>query len=392
VSFLGEWVKFSPLDMTVLLYVLLSLALALAYLSVQFCYRNGWRRLPAWTIPAGWRPGTFVTVVVPARNEAAHIAACLQSIVCGTYPAELLEILVVDDHSEDDTAVHVRQFAAHAPVRIRLLELSGTGVFGKKKAIERAVAEASGTLIATTDADCVAPPDWLRLLVSLHEIRRPGAITAPVAIHREQNLLQRFQALDLAGMMGITGGGLWLGWHTMGNGANLCYAKTQFLEVRGFAGSEHLASGDDFFLLQKIAHRAPVLFLKNAAATVYTEALADVPAFFRQRLRWGTKSPALPDWGAKLALGLVLLHCGAVLVSVVLVLTGLAPPGLLAAQLVLKALADYLLLREMCGFFRRPALLRWFWPAFFLHTLYIAAIGSASLIRSQYTWKGRRLR
>ncbi len=378
--------------MAATLYLICAFALAPAYFAVQICYRNGWRRLPAWTIPPGWRPGTGVTVVVPARNEAANIVACLQSIVSGTYPADLLEILVVDDHSEDDTAVRVRQFAAQAPVRIRLLELSGTGVFGKKKAIERAVTEARGALIVTTDADCVVPPDWLRLLVSLHEIHRPGAITAPVAIHREGNLLQRFQALDLAGMMGITGGGLWLGWHTMGNGANLCYPKKQFLEVRGFAGSEHLASGDDFFLLQKIARRAPVFFLKNAAATVYTEALADVPAFFRQRLRWGTKSPALPDWGAKLALGLVLLQCGAIVAGVPLVLTGLAPPWLLGVQLGLKALADYLLLREMCGFFRRSALLRWFWPAFFLHTLYIAAIGIASLIRSQYTWKGRRLR
>lgn len=378
--------------MATILYPLLALALALAYFAVQFCYRRGWRRLPAWTIPPGWNPGTRVSVVLPARNEAANIIACLQSIVSGTYPADLLEILVVDDHSEDDTAARVREFAVQSPVSIRLLALSDTGVFGKKKAIEQAVAAARGTLLATTDADCVAPPDWLRLLVSLYETHRPGAITAPVAIHREQNLLQRFQALDLAGMMGITGGGLWLGWHTMGNGANLCYPKTQFLEARGFAGSEHLASGDDFFMLQKIARRAPVYFVKNPDATVLTEAPADVPAFFRQRLRWGTKSPALPDWGAKLALGLVLLHCGAIVVSIPLVLIGLAPLWLLAVQIGLKALADYLLLREMCGFFRRRSLLGWFWPAFFLHTLYIAAIGIASLIRRQYTWKGRRMR
>lgn len=378
--------------MAATLYLFFALALALAYFTVQFCYCNGWRRLPAWTIPTGWNPVTQVTVVVPARNEAANIVACLQSIISGTYPTDLLEILVVDDHSEDDTAACTWEFAGQSPVSIRLLKLSDRSVFGKKKAIERAVAEARGTLIVTTDADCVAPPDWLRLLVSLYEIHHPGAITAPVAIHRAHNLLQRFQALDLTGMMGITGGGLWLGWHTMGNGANLCYPKTQFLDVRGFAGSEHLASGDDFFLLQKIARRAPVFFLKNANATVHTEAPADVPAFFRQRLRWGTKSPALPDRGAKLALGLVLLHCGAIVASIPLVFTGLVPLWLLAVQVGFKALADYLLLREMCGFFRRRALLGWFWPAFFLHTLYIAAIGIASLIQRQYTWKGRRMR
>jgi glycosyltransferase involved in cell wall biosynthesis len=333
--------------------------------------------------------------VLPARNEAAHISACLQSIFDNNFPKALLEILVLDDHSEDATAELVRQVAAASEGTLRLLQLASCaapGFSGKKKAIEWAVSEATGALIVCTDADCIVPPDWLGLLVSLYETKRPGAIAGPVLIHREQRMLQRFQALDMAGMMGITAAGLRLNWHTMGNGANLCYPKATFQAVGGFGGSHHLASGDDFFLLQKIARRAPVFFLKNKRAAVRTEAPPRLSGFLQQRLRWGTKNAYLPDWGAKAALGLVLLCCSSIAMTAVLVLCQLIPLWLLLAQLGFKALADFILLREVCIFFGRRGLLRWFWPSFCIHTGYIVVTGFASLILSRYTWKGRRQR
>jgi len=55
-----------------------------------------------------------------------------------------------------------------------------------------------------------------------------------------------------------------------------------------------------------------------------------------------------------------------------------------------KAFFDYIFLREMCRFFKREDLLRWFVPSFFLHTLYVPLVGTASLFLRKYEWKGRR--
>jgi cellulose synthase/poly-beta-1,6-N-acetylglucosamine synthase-like glycosyltransferase len=51
---------------------------------------------------------TKLSVIIPARNEAHNIEACINSILNQFYPNELFEIIVIDDHSEDNTAAIVK--------------------------------------------------------------------------------------------------------------------------------------------------------------------------------------------------------------------------------------------------------------------------------------------
>lgn len=401
-------------------YIALSIILTLTYAAIMALYGYGWRQLPAWEITAGFVPRTKVSVVIPARNEAHRIGACLQSVLAVRYPSHLLEVLVVDDFSEDRTAEAAQAAAevffdaprrhggtegiegalemsqAKPALKIRCLaEIpppENMPVHGKKRAIQTAVAEARGELIVTTDADCEVPPDWLLLLASAYEKHQPKAIAAPVMIRGERNLLQVFQALDVAGTMGLTGAGIRLGWQHLGNGANLAYPKATFEAVGGFAGNAHQPSGDDVFLLQKIARRWPgeIFFLKNAAAAVQTPPAPDGKAFFQQRLRWGAKNAALPETPVRLVLAAVFLFCCSILLNAMLSVFYAAFGYVLAAQILVKAACDYALLREMCRFFDRRRWLRRFWPAFALHTVYIVLMGMASLFWQQFEWKGRR--
>ena len=403
-------------------------------------YFRGWRTLPEWQIPEGFEPRTRVSVMIPARDEAANISECLSSIIQGSYPPHLLEIIVIDDFSEDGTAEQVLSFQAAAAGNpaIRLIRLSEVlppeagEVANKKKALQTGIAQARGTLIVTTDADCVAPKDWLRLVVSrFHptpdpspngrgvpltvlstsplplgegsacpaEGGRVGLLAAPVVFHREHNLFQRFQSLDFLGLMGISGAGIHCGFQRMGNGANLAFPKSVFEAVGGYSGNEHLSSGDDMFLVQKIAHHYPgsVFFLKNRGAAVMTTAKPDVRSFFQQRLRWGTKNAALPEWPVRLVLLTVFLFCSSILICAVWAVVSLPAChatvfSALLFQVAVKALCDYVFLREMCGYFGRKDLLRWFVPSFLLHTLYIPPAGAASLFLKKFEWKGRIVR
>jgi len=56
-----------------------------------------------------------ITVIIPARDEAANIGRCLRSLLAQDYPADRLKVLVIDDHSADDTAAIVRAIAAGHP-------------------------------------------------------------------------------------------------------------------------------------------------------------------------------------------------------------------------------------------------------------------------------------
>ncbi len=370
------------------------LSLAVAYvLEIARTLRH-WKRLPECIVPSGFKATTRITVVIPARNEAANMDACLQSLLQQDYPPELMEVVVVDDFSSDGTPALVCQMADQ---RVRLLELrnfvppAGLNAY-KKKALETGIAGASGALIATTDADCVLPPLWLKTLAFLYQEKQAAFVAGPVSFFEEKTLLERFQSLDYLGMMVLTGAAIQRGQPHLANGANLAYPKTVFDAVGGFSGTDHLASGDDMLLLQKIAkqHAQNIHFAKSGKALVLTRAKATLPEFLSQRLRWASKSAAFRNPGLLWTLGVVFALCWVILLSALIApFAGLKMLLLFGLLFLIKSAADYALLSTACRYFGRPDLLRFFWPAQVLHIAYIAFIGLASVFRKRYVWKGR---
>ncbi|MBV6426431.1 MAG: hypothetical protein KIPDCIKN_00943 [Haliscomenobacter sp.] len=367
-----------------------------AYAVLVERYRRVWEAMPEWEIPPGYVPEVMVSVVVPARNEASGIGACLESLLRQGYPSHLFEVLVVDDDSSDETAAIALQFA---DARISVLQPPGTllpegFVAYKKRALETGISKAKGELILTTDADCVLPPHWLELMASCYERKGWHGITGPVAFHEEVSLFERFQSLDLLGMMLITGAGLRMGLTHLANGAAFGFSKAAFEAVGGYSDISRLASGDDLLLLHKIMARYPgkTGFLKTAQP-VRTQALGSLIAFFRQRVRWGTKSKSYSDRKITAVLALVFFLCWSILLSLALLFWlpwyWLVIPAFLIGS---KAWADYRMLRSAARFFGRMDLVNVFWPAQALHILYIAWVGLASNLVVSYQWKGRRVR
>lgn len=378
--------------------------LAAAHALLIALYLFGWLRLPRVSPPSpDYIPDLRLSVVVPARNEREHIGACIRSLLACDYPPELLEIVVVDDHSDDDTA----RIASHFLDRpqgpaVRLLRLQdalGPQAAGgsKKKALTLGIGRARGELIVTTDADCVFGRDWLRLLAFHWKKTGARALAAPALIREPQGLLGHFQALDLLGLMGVTGGGYALRWHALGNGANLAFPKAVFEAVEGYAGNEHRASGDDIFLLQKIAnrYRGGIFFVKNADAAVQTHPLGDWAALQSQRLRWGGKNTAVESRPMQFALLIVWLHSVATCAAWAWVGAWGEGAGMGSGAWILpaeKALADGIFLAVLAVFFRRTKWLRYFPAAVLVHPFFTAWTGLLSLVARDYVWKGRRLR
>jgi len=102
-----------------------------------------------------------VTVVLPCRNEASHISACLDSILGSAHPAERLEVLVIDGMSDDGTREIVEQYTATYP-RIRLLDNPARVV---PCALNIAIRAATGDIIVRTDGHVVYPPEYIPRLV-----------------------------------------------------------------------------------------------------------------------------------------------------------------------------------------------------------------------------------
>lgn len=373
-----------------LIYTSISILLILCYLIIILYYIYHWNRLKTWQIPSKYAAQTTVSVIVAARNEAKTISTCLNALLAQEYPKNLVTIWIVNDHSDDNTATIVESYAQD---QIQLLNLP-KGKSGKKQAIEFAIQQSQSTLIVCTDADCIMEKNWLNYIVSYYQTHQPKFIAAPVSFHREKSLFERFQSLDFMGMMAVSGAGINGQFMYMCNGANLAYERTAFEAVNGFEGINHLASGDDMLLLQKIAQQAPdkIGYLKNPQAQTLTSAKSTIQSFFQQRIRWASKSSAYTNWQVLFMLGIVWLLCLSLCIDLLLIAYHPVFLWGFLFKFFAKAFADFFLLRMMAHFFGRPQLMTAFIPSLFFHWWYITIIGSLSHFIKNYSWKGRTVR
>ena len=105
-------------------------------------------------------PRPRVTVVVPCRNEAASVEATLSSILGGTFPAEQMELLVVDGRSTDGTRAIVEALAARDP-RVKLLD---NPVGSTPAALNIGIRAARGEIIVRVDCHSTYPPTYVEAL------------------------------------------------------------------------------------------------------------------------------------------------------------------------------------------------------------------------------------
>jgi chlorobactene glucosyltransferase len=133
------------------------------------------RRTPALRDAPSAR-GRLVSVVVPARNEAANLPTLLESLLASAYSP--LEILVVDDGSTDDTAAIAGTYAARDPrVRVIAGETLPAGWYGKPWACLQGYRAAAGELLLFTDADTRHGPALLGHAVGALEQHRAELVS-----------------------------------------------------------------------------------------------------------------------------------------------------------------------------------------------------------------------
>lgn len=341
-------------------------------------------------------PSLTFTIIIPARNEEKNIGACLDAIVNQRYPSALIQTIVVDDHSTDNTANIVR---AYQNKRVELIQLSDyvseNGVNSyKKKAIEIAVKNATGRMIVTTDADCVAPANWLATIAAFHQKTDAYFLVMPVVYQRNMlSFLSAFQSIDFMTMQGITGASVNSNVHSMCNGANLAYTKSVFEQVNGFEGIDFIASGDDMMLMHKVYQSFPdkIAYLKSREVVVKTAATASWKDFFSQRIRWASKADKYEDKRIFIVLLLVYLFNLSLLL---LPITFLYYPSLIKLWWMIvgiKTIVELFFLIPVSYFFSNMRLLWWFPIAQPFHIIYIVIAGWLGKF-GNYQWKGRIVR
>ena len=118
----------------------------------------------------------LVSLVIPARNEQRSIRRCVDSALASAYPA--IEVVVVDDHSTDDTSAIVAELASrNARLRVVTPPPLPGGWFGKQWACDAGARVARGVILGFLDADTWQSPDLVPRVVSAMHMRGSDLLT-----------------------------------------------------------------------------------------------------------------------------------------------------------------------------------------------------------------------
>jgi glycosyltransferase involved in cell wall biosynthesis len=107
----------------------------------------------------------LVSVVVPFHNSEQHIAGCIESLLDQEDPGGDVELIFIDNRSEDDSPKIVARYP-----QLTVLEEDTPGAYAARNTGIRHV---RAPIVALTDADCIVDRDWLRTVVD--ELHNPAA-------------------------------------------------------------------------------------------------------------------------------------------------------------------------------------------------------------------------
>ena len=367
----------------ILLYTIFYLSLL--YLLLILLFTFGWLKLKSGFEPET-KPKTRVSVVIAVRNEGKNIQKLLEALAGQVYPKEMMEVLIVDDHSEDNTVEIVKDFAAlHKELRLNIISSRGNG---KKQAVSTGIHNASGDFILTTDGDTRPSDRWVRKMTAYHETFHPKLILGPVVYSKEDKMIQRFFSLDFISLVATGAGAAGAGIPFMGNAANMGFERSVFNDGL----QENFASGDDVFLIHHVKKnygRKSIHFLKDPHAVVETPPPQNIRNFILQRLRWGSKAKGYKDLFSILtSMTVFVLNSGLALLFVTaLFYHWLFPVWILF--ILLKTLVDLPLLQGFARLTGKTRLLILTFPFEFIYPFYITLTGLLAIF-GKYEWKGRK--
>ena len=358
--------------------------IAVNYFALLFMFTLKW-----WNIKE-FKPKTFlaktkISIIVAAKNESASVLNCLRSIAGQDYPENLFEVIVVDDHSSDNSYALVEEYKrSNASVKLICLEQNSAG---KKAAITAGIKMAAGVLMVTSDADCVAGNKWLSCLAAFYEAHRPKMIVAPVVFKEGRTWLEKIQEIEFAGLMAVTGASVAMNNPLMCNGANLAYEKQAFIDLDGYNNANDMQTGDDVMLMMMMQKRYPgqINFLRAKEAEVYTSSNTRLSDLIQQRMRWSSKAFVLSSWWSRYVAVSVYVANLTLLMALCFNLFTAYSLLLLTIWLV-KSVADILLLGSAGRYFEKEVNPLWIILIQPLYAIYVVIAGF-SAISKKYKWK-----
>ncbi|MBL0173827.1 MAG: glycosyltransferase family 2 protein [Ignavibacteria bacterium] len=226
-----------------------------------------------------------VSILIPAHNEDVVIAATIEAMLVLEYPADKLEVIVINDGSTDRTREIIADYAAK-DARVVLYDVpQGEGGKGKSRALNLGIKIAKSEYIAIYDADNTPAPSALRYLVAqllLHP--ELGAVLGKFrTVNRKRNLLTRFINIETLSFQSILQAGRWqlLGIATL-PGTNFVIRAGVIRQMNGW--DEDAITEDSELSIRMYIHNWKIKFIPYSVT--FEQEPETWAVWMKQRTRW----------------------------------------------------------------------------------------------------------
>ncbi|MBN2735964.1 MAG: glycosyltransferase [Spirochaetales bacterium] len=237
-----------------------------------------------------------VSVIIAAKDEEDHIGETLDRVLTQDYPHDKYEVILLNDASSDKT-LEIAQEKAKYYDNLRVINLGVDCPYAsrKKYALDVGIKSSTGEVLMFTDADCKVNKKWVRTIAQCYDEKgKVGIVSGMVTLARakKRNLFMKIQEIDYIVVTLVASGFFGIGYPVGANGNNFSYRRSLFDKVNGFKGIEHMLSGDDDLMLDKMVKmsKCRVVFCDAYDAQVYTAPTFNLKSFINQRCRWASKN------------------------------------------------------------------------------------------------------
>ncbi len=325
----------------------------------------------------------IISIIVAARNEEENILSCLESLDNLIYPENKIDIIIVDDASDDDTLDIVSNFI-HGKQKFRVIymqENTDAILKGKVRAMAEAIKLASGEIILTTDADCVVNPLWAKTIASYYseEVGVVNGFTTQTA----NDIFSGIQAIDFIYLLFIASGTINLGKPVSCIGNNMSFRKKAYEETGGFENLQFSVT-EDFLLLNSIQKigKYKVIYPLSKDSLVISKPSSSLKELFSQKKRWavgGIDTPAL-------GIGLML---SSFLTNLFLLLTPFFFSAVWLYLLIFKVAIDFFVLVPTHQRLGLQKNLKYFLMFEIYYIIYVVLLPFVVLFSKKVKWKDR---
>ncbi len=208
----------------------------------------------------------FISIIIPTLNAERYLKGCLESLAQLNYPKDLMEIMVVDGGSHDDTL----NIASESKVRV--LKKQNLTISALRNS---AAFLAQGEILAFIDADCIAPVNWLNTVLEVlnghSQIKNIGAVGAEYSLPDKPSWIERVWDLHIDKHR-KNGEVSWI------PSGCLIISKERFLDIRGFR--ENLITSEDVDLCKRLRDKGSKIIADHRLSCIHIGNPKNIVNFF----------------------------------------------------------------------------------------------------------------